>query len=157
MLPPACGEMYVAWNAIWQYISPQADANFTTRRNKQQLNSNLIWPQAGQWVYDSFEDPVKRVRITATTEAGIYTELDNKQKEIIQALNNEIKKKSEQIKAMKGKAQTFQHSLTRAQGMTRVPRTRKSRYTLDDPPPCWSACKRHCPQRSVAEDGYCSN
>jgi len=92
VLPPSHTEMYVAWGALWQYINPKSDLHFQTKRHGTVINSNLIWPQAGQWVYDSFEDPVKRVRVKATTEAGIYTELDNHQQEVIQALTEQIKK-----------------------------------------------------------------
>jgi len=154
-LPPSHSEMYVAWNAVWQYINPKADLHFTTKRNGREILSNLIWPQAGQWVYDSFEDQVKRIRITATTEAEIYSELDSKQQEIIQALTDKIKKQGDKIKAMEGKAQTSKHSLKcqRPTGTTTqmVKDTLKktAKYTFHQPPHCWQM------QREI--DGYCSS
>jgi len=129
MLPPSSGNMFTSWDVVWQFINPQATQHFITKRGSKFIKSNLIWPQAGQWVYDSIESQVQRLRIPLTKEAEIHNQ-------IVEQLEATIQSREKVIEKLKTKQKQKQTSSSTTSLLVKT-KNRRQRYTIENPPPWW--------------------
>jgi hypothetical protein len=129
MLPPSEGNMFTSWDVVWQFINPQASQHFVTKRGSEFKKSNLIWPQAGHWVYDSIESQVQRLRVSLTKESEAHMKL-------VEQLEQTISNREEVIKSLQSKQKQKQESSSTTNLLVKT-KNRCQRYTIENPPPYW--------------------
>jgi hypothetical protein len=90
--------MFVSWDVIWQYINPNADLMFETCQNGYIIKSNLIWPKAGRWEYESPNTRTRVLKARLTDEGEIYEQLRDKMELELQVLRQEVVKLNKRLK-----------------------------------------------------------